>query len=106
MCDNNHTKQQGCPHGKCINHTPDWENIGKKYIIPSPRFFGLKKTNWGLMHCGKHMVIYKEIQKRKCKKCNMIDDHVERRDVLICSCCRLRTTESYQAEGSFGYGPS
>ncbi len=86
--DHDHTHKQ-CPHGRCLNHDPEWENVGKKRLEPHLGWFG-KKPYWFTKCCGKPMVKGKEVQTRQCKKCGRVEDCVTRDEnnfLALCLCC-------------------
>ncbi len=49
-----------CRHGMCLDHGPEWKNVGEKRREPNPGIFG-KKTYWTSWHCGQPMARYKEV---------------------------------------------
>ncbi len=75
-----------CIHGECLDHQPDWEDVGEKRREPSVGFFG-KRTYWFSRCCGKSMSRYKDIQTRRCKKCGRTKDFVTDWAVGLCLCC-------------------
>lgn len=77
--------QRHCPHGRCLDHGPVWENVEKRQE-PSPGIFG-QKTFWTKRCCGKPMVRYKEVQTRRCKKCGRTESHVTIPYLALCLCC-------------------
>ena len=38
----NNEKQ--CVYKKCMNHEPEWKDVGDIKVLPNPAFFGLKMT--------------------------------------------------------------
>ncbi len=84
--DHDHTYKQ-CPHGRCLNHDPEWENIGKERYEPDPGFFGFLKTYRTTRCCGKPMRRYKIMQMRRCKKCRRTEDHQVDWGIAFCRCC-------------------
>jgi hypothetical protein len=90
--DHNNLASQGhphgqCPHGRCLDHGPEWENVGEARQEPNPGFFGLMKTFWMDRCCGKPMSRYKVVQTRRCKKCGRTEDNVTHRYLALCLCC-------------------
>lgn len=75
-----------CGHGMCLDHGPNWENIGGVRREPDPGVFG-RKTYWGARHCGKPMARYKEVQLRRCGKCGREEEEVRNKDLALCLCC-------------------
>ena len=75
-----------CCHGMCLDHGPEWENIGEKRREPNPGIFG-KKTYWTWRHCGQPMARYKVVQTKRCKKCGRTEDHIEIYEFALCLCC-------------------
>ena len=91
MDHNNLEGQQKCPHsqcrhGMCLDHGPEWENVGEKRCELNPGVFG-KKTYWMSRHCGQPMARYKEVQTRRCRKCGRTEDHVTNYHLALCLCC-------------------
>jgi hypothetical protein len=80
-------KYRQCSHGMCLDHGPEWENVGETLYVPDPSFFGMKKTYWGSSCCGKPMEMCKEVQTKRCKKCGRFKDHVVNHYVALCLCC-------------------
>lgn len=74
-----------CPHGKCLNHGPDWENVGEQQLVPDPGLFGIQTYLFDRC-CGKLMARRRVMQKRRCRKCGRIEEHrVTVR--AVCLCC-------------------
>ena len=73
----------------CLGHKPEWENVGGKRLEPNPSFFGLKKAHWhpAVRCCGAQMRLYKEVQTRRCKTCELTEDHVEKDNLALCLHC-------------------
>ena len=89
--DHNNLAGQKCPHGQCrhgmcLDHGPEWENVGEKRSEPNPGIFG-KKTYWTSRHCGKPMARYKEVRTQQCQKCGRIEDLVVNYYLALCLCC-------------------
>jgi hypothetical protein len=82
-----------CVHGRCLDHGPEWENVGEKRLEPNPGIFG-KKTWWFTRCCGKPMAQMKEVQTQRCKKCGRQEDHVTNYYIALCYCCGRRFTHS------------
>lgn len=84
---------KSCVHGECVNHDPDWEDIGEKKQEPDPELFGLKKTYWMTWCCGRPMSRCKTVQTVRCKRCGREKNAVRERDLALCLCCgRLIST--------------
>lgn len=84
-----------CNHGHCLNHDPEWENVGKKRLELNPTFFGLISTYvlfGGGYHCGKPMVRYKEVQTKRCKKCGREEEFISNNYLAVCECCGYHTS--------------
>lgn len=86
-----HSTSEKCPHGQrryrmCLDHNPEWENIGGRRREPNPGIFG-KKTYWTTSHCGQSMARYKVVQTRRCKKCGRTEDRIEIFELALCLCC-------------------
>ncbi len=75
-----------CSHGMCLDHGPEWENVGEKRREPNPGIFG-KKTCWTIRHCGQPMARYKEVQTRRCRKCGRTEDYIANCYLALCLCC-------------------
>lgn len=75
-----------CPHGRCLNHNPEWEKVGVKRLEPNPGFLG-KKTYWTIHCCGKAMARYKEVQTQRCKQCGRTEDVITISEIELCLCC-------------------
>jgi hypothetical protein len=76
-----------CIHGRCLNHNPDWENLGKVRLEPSPSFFVRSRTYWGTWCCGRPMARMKEVQTRRCRKCGRTEEHINHPYHALCLCC-------------------
>ena len=74
-----------CRHGMCLDHEPEWENVGNRRE-PTSGVFG-NKTYWMNRHSGRAMAMYREIQSHKCKECGRIEDEVVNYDIALCLCC-------------------
>lgn len=75
-----------CVHGRCLNHGPEWENIGEKRFEVYRGIFG-NGVWWLSRCCGKPMAHMKEVQTRRCKKCGRQEDHVADSYIALCHCC-------------------
>ena len=75
-----------CCHGMCLDHGPEWENIGEKRNEPNPGIFG-RKTYWRSRHCGRSMARYKVVQTKRCKKCGRTEDQTVICELALCLCC-------------------
>ena len=91
--DHNNLAGQRCPHdqcrhGRCLDHGPEWENVGEKRLEPNPGVFG-QKTYWIAIRrcCGRPMARYKEVQTKRCRKCGRTEDHVGKYPFALCLCC-------------------
>ena len=73
-----------CCHGKgrCLDHEPEWENIGKKRLEPNPGY--VIKVYYC---CNERMARYKEIQTRRCQKCGRTEDNITHYYIAFCLCC-------------------
>ena len=80
-----------CCHGMCLDHGPEWENIGEKRREPNPGIFG-KKTYWTWRHCGQPMARYKEVQTQRCRKCGRTEDDITNYHLALCLCCGYHFT--------------
>ena len=97
MAHSNLTSQEcsrKCVHGKCLNHDPEWENVGEKEYKPNPGIF--KKTYWLSRCCGRAMAQYKEVQRRQCQKCGSYEDFVTYESIALCLCCGCHFKNSIQ----------
>lgn len=83
-----------CDHGRCLNHSPEWKNIGEKRLEPNPIVFGWWKISLFNRCCGKPMLRMKEVQLKKCKKCGRQEYQVENYYINLCSCCGRHFTDS------------
>lgn len=89
--DNRDTEVQSCSHsqcvhGMCLDHEPEWENIGENSNKPNHGIFG-KSTYWTERCCGRFMARYKVVQTQQCKKCGRIEDKVILDALALCLCC-------------------
>ena len=89
--DHNNLAGQKCPHGqcrhgRCLDHGPEWENVGEKRHEPNPGIFG-KKTYWTSRHCGQPLARYKVVQTKRCKKCGRTEDNIILDALALCLCC-------------------
>lgn len=75
-----------CSHGMCLNHGPEWENVGDKFLIPDPGFLG-NPCYWFTRCCGKAMARQAKVQSRRCKKCGRMERHIIERHIALCTCC-------------------
>ncbi|MCI0564874.1 MAG: hypothetical protein MN733_40930, partial [Nitrososphaera sp.] len=87
-----------CRHGRCLDHGPEWENVGEKRREPYLGIFG-KKTWWFTRCCGGPMAMVKEVQTRRCKKCGRTEDHIGDYCFALCHCCG----RCFAHPSSFGY---
>ncbi len=90
-----------CPHGMCLNHSPEWKNVGLRRYEPNPtpiKLFGLTifmfltyrvsyYYNESTLCCGKKMSRYKEVQDQRCNKCGRNVVQVLNFMVALCLCC-------------------
>ena len=90
MDHNNHGDQKyshcQCAHGMCLDHGPEWENVGDPQREPNPGLFG-KKTYWTTVHCEKSMARYRVVQAKRCKKCGRIKVEIVDSELALCLCC-------------------
>jgi hypothetical protein len=86
MAHGNPVKQQylQCSHGHCLNHSPEWRNIGNKRL-EHPGFF--RKFWWSTWCCAKPMERYQEVQRQQCEKCGRQAENVIERYIAVCCCC-------------------
>ncbi len=82
-----------CVHGRCLDHGPEWENVGEVRREPNPGIFG-KKTSGMNRCCGKPMTQYKEVQTQRCRKCGRTKDHITNYRLVFCLCCGYHFTKS------------
>ena len=75
-----------CVHGMCLDHGPEWENVGERRRESNPGIFG-QKTYWTIGHCGRAMARYQEVRTRRCKKCGRTEDCVVNGFLALCLCC-------------------
>lgn len=75
-----------CRHGRCLDHGPEWENVGEVRREPDPGIFG-KKTWWFTRCCGAPMARMKDVQRKRCKKCGRTEDHIKKSYFALCLCC-------------------
>ena len=80
-----------CPHGMCLNHSPEWENVGEKRREPNPTSITRAKTyRFGILPgicCDSRMARYKEVYTQRCKKCGRTQDLVTMSSLALCLCC-------------------
>ena len=74
-----------CRHGMCLDHGPEWENVGER-SEPNSGIFG-KKTYWMSRHCGQSMARYRVVQTKRCKKCGRTKDCIAIYELALCLCC-------------------
>jgi len=87
-----HSQHKPCPHGFCLNHDPEWKNIGEPKLVPAPRLFGLLAIYLTEWHCGRPMIRMFKVQEQTCKKCGRtrlgrIDDPLYFDGMAVCGCC-------------------
>lgn len=75
-----------CKHGNCLDHSPEWENVGKEHYVPDPGFFG-QKTYWFERHCDMRLVRYSLVQTQRCKQCGRVQDVIKVQNMGVCPCC-------------------
>ena len=75
-----------CAHGMCLEHGPEWGNVGEKHLEPNPGIFGTK-TYWFARCCGSPMAKYRAVQTQRCRKCGRTEDLVTHYYVALCICC-------------------
>lgn len=91
MCDEKNGHKR-CQHGMCLNHQPDWEDVGKPEYRPNPTFFGIK-VYLSVRCCGRRMLRMLSIQKKRCKTCGRegsFPDAV----IALCSCCGQKVNKT------------
>jgi hypothetical protein len=76
-----------CAHGKCLNHNPEWENIGQKLIFQKPLFFGLYQWYLASWCCRRPMTRYQVVQNQCCKKCGRQQARIIEANLALCVCC-------------------
>lgn len=91
-----------CIHGMCLDHGPEWENVGERRYDSDPTFFGWKKTYWSIERCCKKlMTMCKRVQTRRCKKCGRTEEGVISYNIARCLCCgRTRHVEQDYKDSS------
>lgn len=86
-------KQCGqCPHGKCLNHSPEWKKVDVARMMPNPLrtwfiFFTTEDTYEDSACCKRMMARYKKVQRWQCKRCGRTEDEVLNHHVALCLCC-------------------
>jgi hypothetical protein len=78
---------QQCAHGMCLNHDPEWENLGQQRREPQRNMFGRIKTYWEFKCCRQKMVHAREVQTQRCRKCGRTREHILNYNVVLCLCC-------------------
>ena len=84
-----------CGHGRCLDHGPEWENVGNVRREPNPGIFG-QKTYWFTHCCGAPMARYKNVQTKRCQKCGRQEDHITYDHLALCLCCGRHSRLSYR----------
>lgn len=81
--------QSSLKEQRCLNHTPEWKDVGEERYEPNPEIFGLKKTHWGrsTQCCGRQMLRCRVVRLQECQKCGRQNDRVIVPDFAVCSCC-------------------
>lgn len=82
MCNEQHKR---CQHGMCLNHKPDWENIGEPENKVSPGILGIMVYLFSRC-CGRRMMRMLSVQKKRCKKCGR-EKYFSEDVFALCSCC-------------------
>lgn len=89
---NHNCNDKQCPHGRCLNHGPQWENIGEPRYVPDPDLFGLKKRYFFATCCGARMTRVRSVQNQRCKICKREQEFEKSYFIALCECCG--TTQS------------
>jgi hypothetical protein len=77
--------EKPCPHGMCHNHSPQWENVEEKQLVPNP-LFGLFKRYFVMWCCGQRMQRVIEKTTQRCRKCGRTQVLFGNR-LGLCPCC-------------------
>lgn len=78
---------QQCSHGRCLNHSPNWERVGEPKLVQNPTPILGRVTYITKRCCGDPMQRVKKVVERRCTKCGRTDTEVLDRDVALCGCC-------------------
>jgi len=79
-----YTEKQ-CPHGMCLDHSPEWERIGEPEFVPNPDLFG--KHSLFHRHCGQRMLKVEKLVKERCKRCGREGFEILDWNANLCECC-------------------
>ena len=79
--------ERQCDHGRCFNHSPDWERVGEPIFQPNPVHFLNITTFFTKKCCDMRMQRVKKVVRRKCKKCGAEEWEVISYLTALCSCC-------------------
>lgn len=82
---------ESCPHGQCLGHDPDWEEMQEKVFIPRPSFLLRRKRSLFDSCCGKRMLRVRIELKVRCRKCGEMGTKVknwEDAEAVYCECCK------------------
>ncbi len=74
-----------CAHGQCIDHQPEWKDIGEIEYTQCKNFFG-KGTFWFSRCCGKAMSRFNVTKTRRCDKCGRVEK-LKLKVQPKCLCC-------------------
>lgn len=85
--DHGDQKHTQCPHRRCLNHGPEWENIGSKWLEPKSVLFGLWRIWFSVWCCRRPMSRYVVVQTQQCRKCRRMRDNVIFPRAALCYCC-------------------
>jgi len=91
-----------CVHGMCLDHEPEWENVGEmRREPPNPR--AGKKTLGAGRCCGWPMIKIIEVQTQRCKKCGRQRDEIISCHSVLCRCCGMHFLEVSDGSDNFMY---
>lgn len=81
-----------CIHNRCINHSPEWETINTKEMVPLYIKIGpIKIRRRGIFYawcCSKPMLAFQKILiTLRCKKCGRIGMNANDLPFYVCDCC-------------------
>lgn len=77
-----------CPHGMCLNHSPEWENVGQVRYEPDPGFLGTLVYGHTSC-CTQPMARREKVQDQRCRKCGRtrLITTTFGYQVALCLCC-------------------
>lgn len=76
-----------CSHGKCLNHSPQWERVGEPIFQNNPTRFRKIITFLRYGHCGIYMRRMSKSVLQRCKLCGRTEELLLEPLVAVCSCC-------------------